>query len=39
MPVTTDDQFKVIIREFRIVQILLAVMIVILLFIAGWLQP
>jgi hypothetical protein len=35
----TDDQFKAIVRELRIVQIILAVMIVILLFIAGWLQP
>ena len=35
----TDDQFKVIVRELRAVQLMLAVMIVILLFIAGWLQP
>jgi hypothetical protein len=35
----TDDQFKAIVRELRIVQIILAVMVVILLFIAGWLQP
>jgi len=35
----TDDQFKAIIRELRIVQIILAVMVVILIFIAVWLQP
>jgi hypothetical protein len=34
-----DDQFMAIVRELRIIQIILAVMVVILLFIAGWLQP
>jgi ABC-type Fe3+-siderophore transport system permease subunit len=35
----TDEQFKAIVRELRIVQIILAIMVVILIFIAGWLQP
>jgi hypothetical protein len=35
----TDDQFRAIVRELRIVQIILAIMVVILIFIAGWLQP
>jgi hypothetical protein len=35
----TDEQFKAIVRELRIVQTILAIMVVILIFIAGWLQP
>jgi hypothetical protein len=35
----TEDQFKTLVRELRIIQISIAVMIVILVFIAGWLQP
>jgi hypothetical protein len=35
----TDEQFRAIVRELRIVQIILAIMVVILIFIAGWLQP
>ncbi len=35
----TDDQFKTLVRELRIIQIGIGVMIVILVFIAGWLQP
>jgi hypothetical protein len=35
----TDEQFKALVRELRIIQIGIAVMIVILVFIAGWLQP
>jgi hypothetical protein len=37
--VMTDEQFKTLVRELRIIQIGIAVMIVILVFIAGWLQP
>jgi hypothetical protein len=35
----TEGQFKTLVRELRIIQIGIAVMIVILVFIAGWLQP
>jgi hypothetical protein len=35
----TDDQFTALVRELRIIHISIAVMIVILVFIAGWLQP
>ena len=39
LAVTTEEQFKTLVRELRIIQIGIAVMIVILVFIAGWLQP
>jgi len=38
-PLMNEEQFKSLVRELRIIQIGIAVMIVILVFIAGWLQP
>jgi hypothetical protein len=35
----TDEQFKTLVRELRIIQIGIAAMIVILVLIAGWLRP